>query len=424
MSLEQRTELMQGNFFELDWAGIINDIEEPVLITGNPPWVTSSNLGTIQSNNLPQKSNFQKQKGYDAITGKSNFDISEWMLIKYLDWMKNKRGAIAILCKFSVAKKVLLYAHKNGISLSGSNIYLFDAKRYFDVSVEACFFITHFQPNITSYECNVYTSLDSINPISIITCKNGLLISDNTKYTKWQHLFNPNNVYQWRSGIKHDCSKIMELERMGNEYKNTLNEVVSLEETYLYPLLKSSDISNGKPRYGSKFVIVTQEYIGQDTERIKNNAQATWNYLEAHKEAFSKRSSSIYKNKPKYSIFGVGPYSFAPWKVAISGFYKKLGFKVIEPFENKPVFVDDTVYFIPCNSVEEAEFVADLLNSEPAREYYESMIFWSDKRPITLDLLKRLSLHELSKELNLTEQYVHYAAERLKNKEQLALTLF
>lgn len=259
MSLEQRTELMQGNFFELDWAGIINDIEEPVLITGNPPWVTSSNLGTIQSNNLPQKSNFQKQKGYDAITGKSNFDISEWMLIKYLDWMKNKRGAIAILCKFSVAKKVLLYAHKNGISLSGSNIYLFDAKRYFDVSVEACFFITHFQPNITSYECNVYTSLDSINPISIITCKNGLLISDNTKYTKWQHLFNPNNVYQWRSGIKHDCSKIMELERMGNEYKNTLNEVVSLEETYLYPLLKSSDISNGKPRYGSKFVIVTQE---------------------------------------------------------------------------------------------------------------------------------------------------------------------
>ena len=30
-----------------------------------------------------------------------------------------------------------------------------------------------------------------------------------------------------------------------------------------------------------------------------------------------KRKSSIYRGQPPFAMFGIGPYSFAPWKVAI-----------------------------------------------------------------------------------------------------------
>ena len=69
---------------------------------------------------------------------------------------------------------------------------------------------------------------------------------------------------------------------------------------------------------------------------------------------------------PKFSVFGVGPYSFAPWKVAISGFYKRFDFRVVSPVDERPVVLDDTSYFLPCKSQEDAETLVALLNSKDA----------------------------------------------------------
>jgi tRNA1(Val) A37 N6-methylase TrmN6 len=38
-------EIINGNFFNFNWSQIINTLAEPLLIIGNPPWVTSSELG-------------------------------------------------------------------------------------------------------------------------------------------------------------------------------------------------------------------------------------------------------------------------------------------------------------------------------------------------------------------------------------------
>ena len=102
-----------------------------------------------------------------------------------------------------------------------------------------------------------------------------------------------------------------------------------------------------------------------------------------------KRGSSIYRNRPPFSVFGVGDYSFAPWKVAISGFYKKLEFVVLGPVKGRPVVLDDTSYFLPCQTKEQAEYLTTLLNSPAARSFYKALIFWDSKRPITADLLRR-----------------------------------
>jgi hypothetical protein len=55
----------------------------------------------------------------------------------------------------------------------------------------------------------------------------------------------------------------MELTRKNNNLVNGLGEIVDLEDTYIYPLLKGSDIANGKISYTTKYVLVTQKNIGE-----------------------------------------------------------------------------------------------------------------------------------------------------------------
>jgi hypothetical protein len=95
----------------------------------------------------------------------------------------------------------------------------------------------------------------------------------------------------------------------------------------------------------------------------------------------------------------VGDYTFAPWKVCISGFYKALDFVAVGPFLGKPVVLDDTCYFVACQSEREADCAARLLNSRPAREFFSAFVFWDAKRPITIEVLSRLNLQAVADEV-------------------------
>ena len=128
-------------------------------------------------------------------------------------------------------------------------------------------------------------------------------------------------------------------------------------------------------------MLVTQRTVGEDTVAIADEAPLTWRYLESHANFLDARASSIYRNRPRFSVFGIGEYSFAPWKVAISGFYKSLEFRIVAPKEGRPVVLDDTCYFLSCGTEEEAEVLAALLNSEAARGFFRSFVFWDAKRP-------------------------------------------
>jgi len=44
------------------------------------------------------------------------------------------------------------------------------------------------------------------------------------------------------------------------------------------------------------------------------------------------------------------------------------------------------------------------------------MIFWSDKRPITIDVLKHLNIQALARELNREDEYIFYVQQRIKNQ--------
>lgn len=164
----------------------------------------------------------------------------------------------------------------------------------------------------------------------------------------------------------------------------------------MFPLLKGSDVAKGIVSKPPKRMLVTQHYVGEDTKLISEKAPKTWNYLLKNSLFLDKRRSSIYKNNPRFSIFGVGKYTFAPWKVAISSLHKKLIFHVVGPYKDMPVVFDDTVYFISCENSEEARVLCELLNSETAKEFFSAFIFWDSKRPIKTSILNKLDLGKLA----------------------------
>lgn len=129
-----------------------------------------------------------------------------------------------------------------------------------------------------------------------------------------------------------------------------------------------------------------------DTSYIKEKYPKTWSYLLYHSKKLDSRGSTIYKKNPRFSIFGVGDYSFKTWKIAICGFYKNLSFRFIAPIEGKSVQFDDTVYFISFNTREEVEKAYYHLKSDAVRKILNSLIFWDDKRPVKASILNLLKL--------------------------------
>jgi hypothetical protein len=396
----------QQDFFTFNWKEFFSAFREEVLVIGNPPWVTNAALGVLGSDNLPEKTNFQNRSGFAAKTGKSNFDISEWMLIKLLESLDGKRGCVAMLCKTAVARKALRHGWVNRLNIGRATVHLIDPCAHFGVSVSACLLIVHTGVSSTDLTAGVYSDLTFNNKLTTFGLVGRELVADIDEYNRLRDL-DGIAYYRWRSGVKHDAVSVMEFRKEDSIFVNGGGERVELEQTYIYPLLKSSDLANGRLT-PQRYILVTQCRPGDDTEDISEAAPKTWYYLLRHASVLDRRQSIIYRRRPRFSIFGVGDYTFSPWKVAISGLYKNCRFEVAGEYQNKPVILDDTCYFIPCSSKEEASFACLLLNSEPAKRFLRALVFRDAKRPVTIDVLNRIDLKRVAEKLGLESDAREY----------------
>ena len=186
-------------------------------------------------------------------------------------------------------------------------------------------------------------------------------------------------------------------------------------------MLKSTDLKNTVIKQTRKFTIVTQKKVGQDTKYLKYDYHKTYQYLAAHQTHFDARKSSIYNNKPLFSIFGIGDYSFKPYKVAISGLYKTFHFTLILPQDNKPVMLDDTCYLLGFDKVEYAVYALILLNSNKSMQFLQSITFADAKRTFTKDVLMRIDLLKLAH--NMDKLDLKKELNRLNELYQFNLTL-
>jgi hypothetical protein len=363
----------------------------PLLVVGNPPWVTSAALGRRGSLNLPKKSNLKSLKGIDALTGSSNFDIAEHIWLKLLVELQEQSPTVSMLCKTQVARNVLTYCYNFDIEIDFVTLHRIDAMKWFGAGVDACLFTVKVGDVPGDYWCDVYDALDSREPSSRMAIHRGQLVSDLRSY-KLAEKLDGTSPAEWRQGIKHDAAAVMELTVQEGSVIARDGTPVVVEDAYLYPLMKSTDIFRGRTTNLTKVMVVPQRSLGEDTSLLETTAPLLWSYLIRNRERFDRRKSSIYRNRPPFCIFGVGEYSFSPYKVAISGLHKEPVFRAIGPAEGRPVVLDDTCYFLACESAEHASLVLALLESQPCRALLDSLVFTDSKRPVTKKLLQRIDL--------------------------------
>lgn len=396
----EKVKIINADLFGFSSSALIRN-KRQILVIGNPPWVTNSALSLLGSDNLPAKANFKGLKGIEAITGASNFDICEYIILQLVGEYRNTDATIAMLCKTSVARNVFKELKRNSICFASFDMLKFDAARVFGINTSACVLIIQLSENAVSSDiCNVF---DFENP-NILKSQFGY--RDGRFYSSLNadaENFDGVCCFEWRQGVKHDCSGVMELTVRNGTLQNGQRTDVQIESDIIFPLVKSSMFKAPVIHSFSKFVIVTQRKAREATAHLEHDAPKAWKYLNDNIERFQNRKSSIYRGAPPFSMFGVGDYSYSKYKVGVSGFYKQPLFSVLYSEDGKPVMTDDTSYFICFDSYNMAYVAMLLLNSEKVQKFLTEIAFLDTKRPYTKKVLERLDFDKIVERLTLEE---------------------
>ena len=384
---DERVKIVNANFFDFDLSTLPKD---NLLVIGNPPWVNNETLSKLNSANLPPKSNFKRFKGLDALTGAANFDICEYILLKIVNACRNTSTTVAVLCKTSTARNVFKELRRAEIKFSACEIFDFDAAKIFGISASACLLLVRLTAeNVSSNACKIFSLTNPNDAKNILTCDGEILPSSEVDFAG-------KSCFKWRQGIKHDCAKVLELTSVNGHLQNGAGELVDIEDELIFPLIKSSSIKRAVISEFLKRLIVTQRRLNENTARIEADLPKAWHYLSQHEDFFTRRRSSIYCGKPKFSVFGVGDYSFAKYKVVVSGFYKKPLFALIFSHDGKPVMTDDTTYFVSFETFVTAYTAMLFMNSSPVQEFLTATAFLDAKRPYTKKILERIDFAKIA----------------------------
>jgi methylase of polypeptide subunit release factors len=151
----------------------------------------------------------------------------------------------------------------------------------------------------------------------------------------------------------------------------------AVETELLFPLLRGASVQrwNASPKGN---IILTHEEgkrLNAITEtKMQSSYPKTFSYLKKFEPMLRKRAAFkryFKENAPFYSIFNIGDYTFAQWKVVWREVANELDAAVIGKGtvgdEQKPVVPDHTNILVECDTAEEAHFFCAAINSSPAR---------------------------------------------------------
>ena len=199
---------------------------------------------------LLRKSNLERLRGIEAITGRSNFDISESVLQTLLLAMRPDQDSLAMLIKTATARKVLRFAWSRGMQFSHASMHEIDADESFGVSCDACLLLLRPSDRAAASPLRSVTGLpdlDSDDDVVGFGWSDGRLVSDPEEAEATQHLQGAGG-HAWRSGVKHDVAGVLELTEQDGSLFSRDGRQVDIEFDRVYPLAKGADVANRQNR--------------------------------------------------------------------------------------------------------------------------------------------------------------------------------
>lgn len=386
------------HIFSEEFSHYITEKTPKILILGNPPWITTTELSLLNSKNHPYKSNFKAFKGIEAITGKGNFDITESIITRMIKLFRFYKTKIAILCKTSVIRNLIRDIDILQLNIRNNKCYIINSKKEFGINVDAALFLSDIAKEKENEKfCYVYSLYNIGCQLSHFGYIKNHFVSNIELYNSIAYL-EGTSPFQWRHGIKNDAQKVFMLTtNEHNQLVNGFHEYVSIEPDLLYPFIKSSQIKKSIITDTKYKILITQHTLQEDPVNVVSKYPQTWTYLIKYSNILDQRKSIIYKKRPRFCIFGIGDYCFYPYKIAISGMYKKPLCALIMPINTKPVMLDDTCYYLSFNDFKIAFFTWLLLNMDDFKNFLLSISFLTSKRPYTKEVLMRVDIPTLAR---------------------------
>jgi hypothetical protein len=170
-----------------------------------------------------------------------------------------------------------------------------------------------------------------------------------------------------RHGVKDDARAVYSIDR---------SQVDELEHDHVYPYIDSKHVVK-YGLFGHDLRLVPMRTANEDNEaELRETCPRTYRYLTSNRQPLDDRSSAWLERGPFYTVFGLGEYTWAPYKVVWCRLGFKPAFAVVstvgdEDVGEKMVVPGDHFMFIPTDNRDEAHFLCGLLNSSI---YLKSMV--------------------------------------------------
>ena len=408
------------------WERIIKNAFAPLFqgrfeyVAGKPPWVNWESLpDEYRQETAPLWAAHElfPHKGFDAILGKAKDDISILMTYVALDKYVRDGGRLGFLITQSVFKTAgagqgfRRFRLGDGTPLGVVHVDdMADLKPFEGASNRTSIVVlgrgrtTRYPVPYTQWRKKgggaVIPEELSLEEVQEITVRRNFVAEpvDETVPTSPWITGRPRAVkavkmvlgasdYQARAGVCTWLNSVYWLEIMGQRpdglvvvsnltegsKRKVENVQTAIEPDLLYPLLRGRDVSRWQAT-PSVYILITHE-PGMKLKAIPENEMAvrwpkTYAYLKHFEAELCSRSGYrryFRETDPFYSIFNVGDYTFAPYKVVWREQAAGLTVAVAELIETEIVVPDHKLMMVDFRQRDEAHYLCSALNSSPAR---------------------------------------------------------
>lgn len=160
----------------------------------------------------------------------------------------------------------------------------------------------------------------------------------------------------------HDCGKI-----------KVRNVSMAIEPDFVFPLLRGRDVERWRATPSCRIIVPQSPdnpARGFPEPAMQVKCPKTYAYFRQFEEQLRKRSGFKQffdvATAPFYSIYNVGPYTFAEYKVCWREVASQVAAAVSAPLDSRVTVPDHTLITVACSSPEEAHYFCALINSVPA----------------------------------------------------------
>ncbi len=406
------------------WAGIIKNafmplfIEPVDIVIGNPPWINWQHLPDDYRNDTKElwvKYNLFPHKGMDVILGKGKKDLSTLMTFVTMDKYLKKQGKLGFVITQSVFKT----------SGAGQGFRRFELSDRTNVAPIYCDDMVEIKPFEAANRTSTMILQRDIKvayPVPYVVWKKtrkGAIehtaeLSDVLSRTRRVEFVakpvdSKDETSSWMTGKEKALEAVQKV--LGKSYYRAhagaysgganavywveiLKELESgkvlvrnitkgakrkvpqvetvIEKDILYPLLRGRDVKQWQAE-PSAYIIMVQDpkkRRGIDEAEMKTEYPKTYAYLKQFEDML--RTRAAYKRyfketDPFYSMFNVGDYTFAPWKVVWREQAAYMTATVVGSINGELIIPDHKLMLVECETQVEAYYVCALLNSSVTR---------------------------------------------------------